>query len=93
MTLQEWIDNGGCMFSHYTTYSLCKHHDMNENQLRAMPLVDIFALRTIEGDMHEGKHLSQRELMRFWSVWCDRPDLLGQLSKNAIAFANAYLNA
>lgn len=86
MTLQEWIDNGGNMLSDYTTARLCNTANISENQLRAMPLVDIFAMRTIEGDVHEGKHLSQRELMRFWR---EHPN---QLTSSARLFAYAHLN-
>lgn len=86
MTLQEWISNGGCALSNYTAYRLCKHNDLAESQLRAMPLLDIFALRTIPADMHEGKHLSERELIGFWR------DCPNQLIGKARQFAHDHLN-
>lgn len=69
LTLNQWIEEGGCNFSDYCTYQLCRYNNLSPNQLREMPLDDIFELETIPADwIYEGGSLARRELLRFWKT-------------------------
>mgnify|MGYP000911021721 CR=1 FL=1 len=45
LTLQQWINRGGCNLSNDCLYAIRKFHGFSEKQMRQMPLLQIFALQ------------------------------------------------
>ena len=58
MTLQEWIDSGGCMLSTWTTECLKQSMQCNEKVIRATALQKLLTQPTYG-------QIAARELMRF----------------------------
>jgi len=44
MTLDNWIKNGGCMLSHWTSGFCCQIAKISEKLLRQMQLTDIYLI-------------------------------------------------
>lgn len=85
ITLQTWMDNGGCNLSNACRYDLCRRNNLSEAQLRQMTLPEIFALKVIPADIHNDKPWAERQLSRFWR---EHPN---QITGPAWEFASEHL--